>query len=149
VSTTVSGARGAEEDRCISVLVLRHAESTWNAAGRWQGQEDPPLTEAGETQASAALARPDGYEPVSMAASRALEALVEIGDSVGAGPILMVTHGGILRALRAALGAGHDTGFPNLGGQWFHVRRGRVEAGDPVDPLAGQRRGTAVVAAQL
>lgn len=34
--------------------MIRHGQSTWNAAGRWQGQADPPLTAAGETQALAA-----------------------------------------------------------------------------------------------
>jgi len=31
--------------------LIRHAESTWNAAGRWQGQADPPLSERGRRQA--------------------------------------------------------------------------------------------------
>ena len=33
------------------VLLLRHAQSTWNADGRWQGRADPPLSEAGEADA--------------------------------------------------------------------------------------------------
>jgi len=32
-------------------LLIRHAESTWNAAGRWQGHADPPLSARGRTQA--------------------------------------------------------------------------------------------------
>ncbi|MEE8580462.1 MAG: histidine phosphatase family protein [Myxococcota bacterium] len=32
-------------------LLIRHAESTWNAAGRWQGQGDPPLSPRGRRQA--------------------------------------------------------------------------------------------------
>jgi probable phosphoglycerate mutase len=36
------------------VLVVRHAQSTWNADGRWQGQADPPLSPLGEAQATAA-----------------------------------------------------------------------------------------------
>jgi probable phosphoglycerate mutase len=36
------------------VLLLRHGQSTWNAAGRWQGQADPPLSALGEEQARAA-----------------------------------------------------------------------------------------------
>lgn len=28
-------------------VLIRHAQSTWNATGRWQGQADPPLSEAG------------------------------------------------------------------------------------------------------
>lgn len=38
----------------FTVLLLRHGQSTWNVAGRWQGQEDPPLTVHGEAQAVAA-----------------------------------------------------------------------------------------------
>jgi probable phosphoglycerate mutase len=34
-------------------LLIRHAESTWNAAGRWQGHGDPPLSPAGRQQAAA------------------------------------------------------------------------------------------------
>ncbi|MEZ5270437.1 MAG: phosphoglycerate mutase family protein [Microthrixaceae bacterium] len=33
------------------VLVLRHGQSEWNALGRWQGQENPPLTDLGREQA--------------------------------------------------------------------------------------------------
>lgn len=38
------------------LLLIRHAESTWNPEGRWQGHEDPPLSERGREQARA-LAR--------------------------------------------------------------------------------------------
>ncbi len=33
------------------LLLLRHAESEWNAQGRWQGLADPPLSPRGEQQA--------------------------------------------------------------------------------------------------
>jgi broad specificity phosphatase PhoE len=49
------------------VLLVRHGQSTWNAAGRWQGQEDPPLTDMGERQAKEAaqrLAALQGSEPI-------------------------------------------------------------------------------------
>jgi probable phosphoglycerate mutase len=36
------------------LLLVRHGESTWNAAGRWQGWADPPLTDLGRAQAEAA-----------------------------------------------------------------------------------------------
>jgi probable phosphoglycerate mutase len=35
------------------VWIARHAESTWNAEGRWQGQGDPPLSGRGIRQAQA------------------------------------------------------------------------------------------------
>ena len=40
--------------RALTELVLlRHAETTWNAAGRWQGQADPPLSDRGRAQVDA------------------------------------------------------------------------------------------------
>lgn len=36
------------------ILLIRHGQSTWNEAGRWQGIADPPLTPLGEAQARAA-----------------------------------------------------------------------------------------------
>jgi len=46
------------------ILLLRHAQSEWNAAGRWQGWADPPLSPAGEEAAVAAAADPvfDGVD---------------------------------------------------------------------------------------
>jgi broad specificity phosphatase PhoE len=45
------------------MLLLRHAESEWNAMGRWQGWADPPLSAEGERQAVAAgrQLRPIGF----------------------------------------------------------------------------------------
>ena len=36
------------------LVILRHAQSEWNAAGLWQGQADPELSPEGRRQASAA-----------------------------------------------------------------------------------------------
>jgi broad specificity phosphatase PhoE len=33
-------------------LIVRHAESEWNATGRWQGHGDPPLSQRGRGQAA-------------------------------------------------------------------------------------------------
>ena len=44
------------------VLLLRHAQSEWNALGLWQGQADPPLSQEGRRQTSVAAAR-IGAEP--------------------------------------------------------------------------------------
>ncbi len=33
------------------MLLVRHGQSEWNAAGRWQGQADPPLSDLGRLQA--------------------------------------------------------------------------------------------------
>jgi broad specificity phosphatase PhoE len=34
----------------IELLLLRHAESTWNVERRWSGQSDPPLSDRGRAQ---------------------------------------------------------------------------------------------------
>lgn len=41
----------------VDLYLVRHAQSEWNAAGRWQGQADPPLSEAGRRQAATFAAR--------------------------------------------------------------------------------------------
>lgn len=39
------------------LYLIRHARSTWNAEGRWQGQANPPLDELGWKQAEALAGR--------------------------------------------------------------------------------------------
>lgn len=34
------------------IVLVRHAQSEWNAAHRWQGQADPPLSDVGRHQAT-------------------------------------------------------------------------------------------------
>lgn len=50
-------------------LLLRHAESIWNATGRWQGWADPPLSDAGRQAALDAAARLAAYQPQAVASS--------------------------------------------------------------------------------
>jgi len=54
------------------LLLLRHAQSTWNATGRWQGWADPPLSEAGQASARAAALDPE-LDGVTAAISSDLE----------------------------------------------------------------------------
>jgi broad specificity phosphatase PhoE len=41
----------AYRGRVTRLVVVRHAQSEWNAEGRWQGRADPPLSATGEDQA--------------------------------------------------------------------------------------------------
>jgi len=180
-----------------TLLLLRHGQSEWNAAGRWQGAADLPLTALGKTQALTAAEaiargaigasferfwssdlgraietaeiiaevlgggtlhrdarlreadagpweglrradidrawpgfldderRPEGFEPADAVVARAVAACTDIlasADTTGTtgttGTTLVVTHSGVIRAVRRHLGA-PDRRIPNLGGCWI------------------------------
>jgi probable phosphoglycerate mutase len=70
------------------ITLIRHGESTWNAAKRWQGHSDPPLTIAGRHQARALerrlaplLARADRVE------SSDLKRVTTTAELAGAAPL--------------------------------------------------------------
>jgi broad specificity phosphatase PhoE len=70
-------------------LLIRHAESVWNASGRWQGQADPPLSERGRRQAEAVAADLAGIRfdvLISSDLARALETARIIGRVAGVEP---------------------------------------------------------------
>ena len=70
------------------VLLIRHGQSTWNAARRWQGQADPPLTELGERQASEAARRLGVFDlVVASDLERARRTAEVIADELGIGPV--------------------------------------------------------------
>lgn len=54
------------------ILLVRHGESTWNAALRWQGQADPPLSPRGQEQARRAAASVAEHGPFSHVVSSPL-----------------------------------------------------------------------------
>ena len=68
----------------LRLLLLRHAQSTWNAEGRWQGHADPPLSPEGKQTAKAAAPQ---YSHISRAVSsplvRATETAEIIAESSG------------------------------------------------------------------
>lgn len=70
------------------ILVVRHGESEWNAAGRWQGQQDPPLTALGRRQALAAAANLGVVdEIVASDLQRAAETAALVAEHLGIGPV--------------------------------------------------------------
>ena len=72
------------------VLLVRHGQSEWNAAGRWQGQADPPLTDLGRHQALHA-ARNLGVVDAVVASDlqRASETALIIAEALGVGPVVL------------------------------------------------------------
>ncbi|WP_035919242.1 histidine phosphatase family protein [Knoellia sinensis] len=63
------------------LVVLRHGETTHNAAGIWQGQLDSPLSERGVGQAEAAARALASFAPVRVVASDLARARVT-GETV-------------------------------------------------------------------
>lgn len=71
------------------LLLLRHAESEWNALGRWQGWGDPPLSREGRDQAArGATALSDFTGPVvSSDLRRASETAQILATLLGLGDV--------------------------------------------------------------
>jgi len=65
------------------LLLLRHGQSTWNAAGRWQGKADPPLSELGvrQAQVQSAVELLDGGASVPFIARYRKEATEGLDDT--------------------------------------------------------------------
>ncbi|MFL5738235.1 MAG: histidine phosphatase family protein [Actinomycetota bacterium] len=185
-----------------SLLVIRHAQSTWNAERRWQGWADVPLSELGERQAAGAAARlrdaglvsavasdlrrarrtaeliseglglgpvrvdegfrerdvgewsalaaeemeerfpgqrdawrdgkldrPPGGESTQQVLERVDAALAKLRDQPS--PLLIVSHGGVIRALERRAGL-EPRAIAVLSGRWFALDGGELVPGDPV-----------------
>ncbi len=73
----------------FNLLLVRHAQSEWNALGRWQGQADPPLSLAGEAQARAAAAHSGAFDAImSSTLTRAMHTAAIISSATGIAPVL-------------------------------------------------------------
>jgi probable phosphoglycerate mutase len=108
------------------IFVVRHGESTWNAARRWQGQLDPPLSERGVEQArlaSLALAEVASFDlVVTSQLKRARRTGELLADTAG------LELGGAVPDLneRAA-------------GEWEGLTRGEIETRYPGFLTTGRR----------
>jgi broad specificity phosphatase PhoE len=72
------------------MLVVRHGQSEWNAVGRWQGQEDPPLSDLGRQQAQVAAGRIGSVDlVVASDLQRAVETAAILAGALGVGPVLI------------------------------------------------------------
>ena len=72
------------------LVLWRHGRTEWNAAGRFQGQLDPPLDATGQQEAVAAAARlvaaglrPDGAVVVSSDLDRTVQTATALTDLLG------------------------------------------------------------------
>jgi probable phosphoglycerate mutase len=101
--------------------------------GPWEGLTQREV-EHGWPGFLAARRRPEGFEPFDVAASRMIAAFRDIATRHRGGSVVVVSHGGVIRAVRRTLGA-EDLHLPNLAGSWFVVADdGAVTAGELVTP---------------
>lgn len=74
----------------LNLLLARHGQSEWNAVGRWQGQEDPPLSELGRAQARGAATQSGSFDALFASdLERALHTATIISDGIGIGPVIV------------------------------------------------------------
>jgi probable phosphoglycerate mutase len=110
-----------------ALWLVRHAESAWNALGRWQGQADPELSPRGRLQAQAlagALAGAGIEAIVSSDLRRARETAEALGRALGLEP----THDARLR--ERDLGAWSGLTRDEIAARWPE-ELARVRARDP------------------
>jgi probable phosphoglycerate mutase len=88
-------------------------------AGDWTGLTRPEI-DAGWPRYLAEHRRPAGFEHDDEVITRVLDGIAEIHDLHPGGQVLVVAHGGVLRALERHCGE-VDRAFPNLGGRIFEV----------------------------
>jgi probable phosphoglycerate mutase len=121
------------------LLLLRHAESEWNAEGRWQGLADPPLSPWGEEQAAHAgrllgAAGVTGLVSSDLQRARATAARIA-ADLPGAGPVTLEPE---LREYDVGAWSGLtrpeiEAGWPGAIDDWRHGRLFSTPGGERRD----------------
>lgn len=118
------------------MLVLRHGESEWNAAGRWQGQADIDLTDEGRRQAAAAALRLGTFDAVIASDLRraALTAAI-ISEIIGIGPVVLDS-----RLREADVGPWEGLTHPEVEAGWpgFLANHHRPDGFEPYDAVAAR-----------
>jgi broad specificity phosphatase PhoE len=99
-------------------------------AGEWEGLTRAEI-DGGWPGFLTEHKRPAGWEDDDPLLERALAALAGIAADVAGGRIVVVTHGGVIRALERRLGA-DDLPVPNLGGRWVEIGQGSPTLGERV-----------------
>lgn len=106
-------------------------------AGEWSGLTRSEIMEAwpgyleDTTSGNPIRKRPPGWESDQSLLDRAIDALRALDDLLGGGDAVAVTHGGVMYAIEAHLGAPAQY-IPNLGARWVTLDRGRLTIGDRI-----------------
>lgn len=118
-----------------AIWLIRHAESEWNAIGRWQGQADPALSERGRAQAGALAGRLQTARFEALVSSDLLRAR-ETAEIVARATGLSLVCDGRLR--ERDLGAWSGLTTAEIEARW-PAELERVQARDPdVRPGGGE-----------
>jgi probable phosphoglycerate mutase len=99
-------------------------------AGEWEGLTRAEI-DAGWPGFLADHKRPSGWEDDALLLERAFAAITDIAVRDPGGRAVVVTHGGVVRALERRFGA-EDLPVPNLGGRWVEVEDAPARLGDRV-----------------
>lgn len=102
--------------------------------GHWSGRTTDEIEEgwpgAIDEWRAGRLDRPPGGELEPVFRARVVAAVERLAASAD-GPVLVVTHGGVVRAVQRHLGI-EPKAVNNLCGRWVHVAAGRLVVGDEV-----------------
>ncbi len=96
--------------------LIRHAETQWNADGRWQGHGDPPLSARGRAQA-AELATALTGQPIDLLVTSDLQRALATAEAVAKALLLTPELDPRLRELDV--------------GSWTGLTRDEIRARDP------------------
>jgi broad specificity phosphatase PhoE len=108
--------------------------------GEWQGRNREEIIERWPREREAwrrgELAAPPGGEPDSVVLDRVLTTLTTIDATAPAGPLLVVTHHGVVRLLSNRAGVAVTELISNLGGRWFDLDGETLRAHEALAALA-------------
>ncbi len=99
--------------------------------GKTRGEIDAGWPEEVREWKAGRLAGPPNAEPLADMTARFDAALARCDSGCTPGNLLLVTHGGIQRAIASRAGATMDGVLANLEGMWFEYANGTLRIADP------------------